>query len=169
MRSLSQLAAAVNPAGKTLTKSAVRRESGPSWRHRPEKLRWGIGSIFPIHGPPIRPVTRYAFWSRLRCEIKSSAWQSACSQLPVASVCAMMCKFYIQINIPDQPPANLPDDSAAKEPHSACALLQFPSSGMTKSDEKSKWRGSLVTMLISFCIPMICVPDAFYALETIGR
>jgi hypothetical protein len=82
MRSLSQLAAAVNPAGKMLTKSARLNAVGPSDMQIPENPRRSIGAMFPIQGP-LEPVTMLVFSVRFSCAMKAFAFTSACSHPPV--------------------------------------------------------------------------------------
>lgn len=82
MRSLSQLAAAVNPAGKMLTKSARLNAVGPSDMQIPENPRRSIGAMLPIQGP-LSPVTMLTFSVRFSRAIKAFALTSACSHPPV--------------------------------------------------------------------------------------
>jgi hypothetical protein len=81
MRSLSQLAAVVTPAGNILIKSARLIAVAPSEAQSPEKSIRGIAAILPTHEPELdEPVTIIAFSVRFSCAKKALALTVAASQ-----------------------------------------------------------------------------------------
>lgn len=81
--SRSQLAPALVPPGKILTRCALFTALGPSRRHMPGNPTPSMGRRAPMQ--PVRlpsdrlPVTAVAFSVRLSCETKSAALASAWS------------------------------------------------------------------------------------------